>query len=105
MLADDVRWGLEARPRSLPPKYFYGHAGSVLFECITELPEYYLTRVEEAIIRDVAREVVNVVPSAPGWPASESGTLCHGDGARTGPPHPEGVHVEGVWEPGPTGSI
>lgn len=61
MLADDVRRGLEARPRSLPPKYFYDHAGSALFECITELPEYYLTRVEEAIIRDVAREVVRRV--------------------------------------------
>jgi L-histidine Nalpha-methyltransferase len=61
MLADDVRRGLEARPRSLPPKYFYDHAGSVLFERITELPEYYLTRVEEVIIRDVAAEVVRQV--------------------------------------------
>src|SRR5437667_296551 len=58
MLADDVRRGLEARPRWLPPKYFYDHAGSVLFERITELPEYYLTRVEEVIIRDVAPEVM-----------------------------------------------
>src|SRR2546425_5841236 len=61
MLADDVRRGLEARPRSLPPKYFYDHAGSVLFERITELPEYYLTRVEEVIIRDVAPEVMRRV--------------------------------------------
>ena len=61
MLADDVRRGLEARPRSIPPKYFYDHAGSALFERITELPEYYLTRVEEAIIRNVAREVVRRV--------------------------------------------
>jgi L-histidine N-alpha-methyltransferase len=61
MLADDVRRGLGARPRSLPPKYFYDHAGSVLFEHITALPEYYLTRVEEAIIREVASEVVRRV--------------------------------------------
>ena len=61
MLADDVRRGLEAHPRSLPPKYFYDHAGSVLFEAITELPEYYLTRVEEAILRNVARDVVGRV--------------------------------------------
>src|SRR3989454_7191047 len=61
MLADDVRRGLEARPRWLPPKYFYDHAGSVLFERITELPEYYLTRVEEVIIRDVAPEVMRRV--------------------------------------------
>src|SRR2546425_12778702 len=61
MLADDVRRGLAARPRSLPPKYFYDHAGSVLFERITELPEYYLTRVEEVVIRDVAPEVMRRV--------------------------------------------
>lgn len=61
MLADDVRRGLEARPRWLPPKYFYDHAGSVLFERITELPEYYLTRVEEVVIRDVAPEVMRRV--------------------------------------------
>ena len=61
MLADDVRQGLQARPRSLPPKYFYDHAGSALFDSITELPEYYLTRVEEAIVRDVAHEVVRRV--------------------------------------------
>jgi len=61
MLAADVRRGLEARPRSLPPKYFYDHAGAVLFERITALPEYYLTRVEEGILRDVAREVMERV--------------------------------------------
>ena len=61
MLADDVRRGLGARPRVLPPKYFYDHAGALLFERITALPEYYLTRVEEAILRDVAREVVERV--------------------------------------------
>jgi len=45
-LADDAREGLHAPPRSLPPKYFYDAAGSWLFEQITALPEYYLTRAE-----------------------------------------------------------
>jgi L-histidine N-alpha-methyltransferase len=61
MLAEDVRQGLTAHPRSLPPKYFYDHAGSLLFERITQLPEYYLTRVEEAVLRDVAGEVARRV--------------------------------------------
>lgn len=49
MLRDVLR-GLSGHPRSLPPKYFYDHAGSLLFERITELPEYYLTRAESALL-------------------------------------------------------
>ena len=49
-LAEDVRRGLTARPRRLPPKYFYDPAGSALFDRITRLPEYYLTRAERAIL-------------------------------------------------------
>src|SRR5204862_485706 len=41
-LADDVRRGLGAREKWLPPKYFYDGAGSALFERITRLAEYYL---------------------------------------------------------------
>ena len=50
MLADDVRRGLLATPRVLPPKYFYDAAGSALFSRITQLPEYYLTRAERLIL-------------------------------------------------------
>lgn len=57
-MADDIRRGLTARPRQLSPKYFYDEAGSLLFERITELPEYYLTRAEDAILRDVAADIV-----------------------------------------------
>ena len=53
-MADDVRRGLTAHPRRLPPKYFYDEAGGELFERITELPEYYLTRAEESILREIA---------------------------------------------------
>jgi L-histidine N-alpha-methyltransferase len=57
-MAEDIRRGLTARPRQLPPKYFYDETGSGLFERITELPEYYLTRAEDAILRDVAEDLV-----------------------------------------------
>ena len=49
-LAEDVRRGLTASPRVLPPKYFYDEPGSALFERITRLPEYYLTRAEGEIL-------------------------------------------------------
>jgi L-histidine Nalpha-methyltransferase len=52
-LALDVRRGLVRRPRWLPPKYFYDDVGCALFDRITALPEYYLTRAEESILTDV----------------------------------------------------
>jgi L-histidine N-alpha-methyltransferase len=52
-LEEDVRRGLTARRKSLPPKYFYDRAGSLLFERITELPEYYPTRTESALLQEI----------------------------------------------------
>jgi L-histidine Nalpha-methyltransferase len=49
-LRADVAAGLTATPKTLPPKYFYDARGSELFEEITALPEYYLTRAETAIL-------------------------------------------------------
>src|SRR5689334_18187174 len=46
----DVRAGLTASPKTLPPKYFYDARGSELFDEITRLPEYYPTRTETAIL-------------------------------------------------------
>jgi len=63
-LARDVQRGLTARPRWLPPKYFYDAAGAALFDRITALPEYYLTRTEEAILAEVAAMVVRRVEPA-----------------------------------------
>jgi L-histidine N-alpha-methyltransferase len=54
----DVRAGLLAEPKELAPKYFYDEQGSQLFEQITELPEYYPTRAERAILIDRAAEIV-----------------------------------------------
>ncbi|MBI4539103.1 MAG: L-histidine N(alpha)-methyltransferase [Gemmatimonadetes bacterium] len=50
-MLDEVRAGLSARQKELPPKYFYDARGSRLFEEITRLPEYYLTRAERALLR------------------------------------------------------
>ncbi len=49
-LAPEVREGLTRSPKSLPPKLFYDAEGSALFEEITRLPEYYLTRTERVIL-------------------------------------------------------
>jgi dimethylhistidine N-methyltransferase len=57
-LARAVRTGLGSRPKTLPPWLFYDEAGSELFEQITELPEYYLTRTERAIFENHANEMV-----------------------------------------------
>jgi L-histidine Nalpha-methyltransferase len=57
-MAREVRLGLTANPKELPPKYFYDERGSQLFERITELPEYYPTRAERAILGERAAEIV-----------------------------------------------
>ena len=61
LLAEDVRRGLTATPKTLPPKYFYDAAGSDLFERITELPEYYLTRAEAGLLNSTASSVMSTV--------------------------------------------
>jgi dimethylhistidine N-methyltransferase len=53
--------GLSARPKTLPPWLFYDEAGSELFEKITELPEYYLTRAERSIFTERAVEIISRV--------------------------------------------
>ncbi len=56
-LARDVKTGLAARPRSLPPKYFYDTLGSGLFEAICRLPWYQVTRAETRLLRRAAPAV------------------------------------------------
>ncbi len=60
-LAADVRRGLTGAQKWLPPKYFYDDEGSRLFEAICELPEYYLTRTEDALLATIAGEVIAIV--------------------------------------------
>src|SRR5271156_1022895 len=59
-LRADVRAGLTARPKTLPPKYFYDERGSELFDEITRLPEYYLTRAETSILQRRAGEIAEL---------------------------------------------
>ncbi len=60
---NDVIQGLTQTPKSLPPKYFYDDRGSVLFEQICELPEYYPTRTEAAILRQYGDEIARMTGS------------------------------------------
>ncbi len=60
--AADVLRGLSTSPKRLSPKYFYDDAGSLLFERITELPEYYPTRCELAILRAHAADIAKLIP-------------------------------------------
>ena len=53
--------GLSAPAKTVPPKYFYDEAGSRLFESITELPEYYLTRTETGILNNSRDDLVRWV--------------------------------------------
>jgi L-histidine Nalpha-methyltransferase len=61
--AADVVAGLAAKPKSLPPKYFYDTAGSALFERITRLPEYYPTRCELGILTENAPAIASLFPA------------------------------------------
>ncbi|MEA2226909.1 MAG: L-histidine Nalpha-methyltransferase, partial [Solirubrobacteraceae bacterium] len=57
-LADDVLDGLTRPFKELPPKHFYDARGAELFDRICELPEYYPTRTETAILGARAVEIV-----------------------------------------------
>jgi dimethylhistidine N-methyltransferase len=59
--AEDVRDGLSRSPKRLPSKYFYDELGSALFDAITLLPEYYLTRAETEILREWGWEIVRAL--------------------------------------------
>lgn len=57
-IAGEVYEGLTASPKRLSPHLFYDAAGSELFERITQLPEYYLTRVERELFERHADEMI-----------------------------------------------
>jgi dimethylhistidine N-methyltransferase len=58
MIMNDVRTGLSGLPKKLPAYLLYDNLGSWLYEQITALPEYYLTRVERAILDANADDIV-----------------------------------------------
>ncbi|MBE9187935.1 L-histidine N(alpha)-methyltransferase [Microcoleus sp. LEGE 07076] len=56
----DAVSGLTQNPKTLPPKYFYDDRGSKLFELICQLPEYYVTRTETAILQECAGAIARL---------------------------------------------
>jgi L-histidine N-alpha-methyltransferase len=78
--AGDVRRGLAAGRKTLPPKYFYDELGSQLFEAICLLPEYYLTRAEAEIF---ARHSAEIVARAAGGSAVTLFELGSGSATKT----------------------
>ena len=60
-IREDVLAGLALAQKNIPPKYFYDEQGCRLFEAICELPEYYLTRTETAILRGNIADIAQFV--------------------------------------------
>src|SRR3954466_9155807 len=56
-----VLTGLSRQPKAIPCKYFYDERGSELFDRICELPEYYPTRTELAVMRQHVHDIANIV--------------------------------------------
>ncbi len=65
-MAAEAAAGLMAHPAHLPPKFFYDALGSRLFDAITELPEYYPTRTEAAILAEHRVDITAAVHAAVG---------------------------------------
>jgi dimethylhistidine N-methyltransferase len=59
----DIIQGLSQTPKTLPCRYFYDDRGSQLFEQITDLPEYYPTRTEQAILETYALDIARLTGS------------------------------------------
>ncbi len=81
-VAQEVRSGLTATPKTLSPWLFYDEAGSHLFEEITELPEYYLTRTERSIFAAHADEILQEAALGQG-PAGKLTLIELGAGTAT----------------------
>jgi len=64
--------GLSAQHKSLPCKFFYDKPGSALFDRICELPEYYVTRTENALLEEIADEIATL--AGPGAHVIEFGS-------------------------------
>jgi len=78
LLLAEILAGLTSRPKYLYPKFFYDERGSLLFDRICELPEYYLTRTETAILAERAPAFIRAL--GPGLRLIEPGS---GSSAKT----------------------
>jgi L-histidine Nalpha-methyltransferase len=61
-LPEEILLGLTSEKKALPSKLLYDAAGSELFQRITELPEYYLTRTEKKLLGERAADIVAALP-------------------------------------------
>src|SRR5450432_2515078 len=82
----EVFKGLSSRPKTLSPWLFYDAEGSRLFEKITTLPEYYVTRTERKLLAEYSAEIIQAAGEAGG---GEPGPLTlielgAGTAAKTG---------------------
>src|SRR4051794_12988768 len=59
--AHDIGEGLSSSPKKLSSKYFYDDKGSQLFQDITKLDEYYLTRAELSILENIKSILPDIV--------------------------------------------
>ena len=102
----DLRQALLEPPHAISPKYFYDAEGSRLFDRICELPEYYPTRTECAILLRHAADIATQV--GPGCDLVEFGDDCreagdgdvHADRTEVGEVRPVGVVAGGDEEIG-----
>ena len=76
-VADAARSGLISAPRSRPPWLFDDEAGSQLFEQITDLPEYYLTRTERDLFTSHAEDIFSHLAGVASSPESVAGIDAH----------------------------
>ncbi|MDQ2835366.1 MAG: L-histidine N(alpha)-methyltransferase [Acidobacteriota bacterium] len=86
-VAAEARAGLTATPKTLSPWLFYDEAGSSLFEQITELPEYYVTRTERGIFLAYADEILREAARLDGGVTAGTLTLIElgaGTATKTG---------------------
>ena len=100
----EARSGLTATPKTLSPWLFYDEAGSHLFEQITELPEYYLTRTERGIFAAHAGEILREAAASQGPHPAGKLTLIElgaGTATKTGILLREAVRQQGsvVYQP------
>ncbi len=59
--ADEVLRGLNQHPKSLPCRFFYDDVGSKIFDEISTLPEYYLTRAEHSVLAQCSNEIAEAI--------------------------------------------
>lgn len=79
--ANDIKTGLEGRPKTLPSRYFYNNKGDELFQLIMKLPEYYPTRSEYEIFSTRKQEMLELFHN--GGEAFQLIEFGAGDGTKT----------------------